>query len=78
MGAFDALLAKAKAPPAEEPLMAPPDEEGDDPKRASVLPVADDLLAAIKSGDAGAVADALIAAHEACAGGEYDTESEEA
>lgn len=71
---FSGLLAKAKAPAAE---LEPPDaEEAPDPKLERVLPVAEDLLAAVKSGDANAVAEALIAAHEACAGG-YEEGSED-
>ena len=53
------------------PMEEEPDEAAADPVYDRVLPVAEDLLAAVKSGDAGAVADALIAAHEAC-GGTYE------
>ena len=79
-GPFDALLAKAKAPPADEPMMAPePDDETDDPRRAAVLPAADDLLAAIQAKDSGGIADAMLAMIEAAKGeGESTPESEEA
>lgn len=66
MADFSGLLAKAKGPPMAMPMM---EEEAEaDPKLDRVLPVAEDLIAALKSGDATAVAEALIASHEACAG----------
>lgn len=74
---FSGLLAKATSAPAAElePVGAEEEDAAPDPKLERVLPVAEDLLAAVKSGDASAVAEALIAAHEACAGG-YSTEDE--
>jgi hypothetical protein len=53
-------LAAKPAAPAAEPA---------NPKRASVLLAAGDLIAAVKSGDAEMVADALEASYDACSGG---------
>jgi hypothetical protein len=65
---FGGLLAKAKGPAAPMMPMEEPEVEAD-PKRERVLPIADDLIAAVKAGEREGVADALIAAVEACYGG---------
>jgi hypothetical protein len=58
VGALDGLKALAKAPTMASPAMEEGDDESEDPKMAAVTPAAEDLLAAIKAGDQGGVADA--------------------
>ena len=63
---MEGLKAMAAKPPVM-PMVAEVEDEG----RDGILTAADDLLAAIKTGDRELVADALEAAHEACSGKEY-------
>lgn len=74
MGALDGLKAMAKMPAMASPAVEAGDDESEDPKMAAVTPAAEDLLAAIKTGDAQGVARALVSAHEACAG-DYGAET---
>jgi len=63
---FGGLLGKSKGKAAAAPVLeleVDAEEEGD-PKLERLLPVADDLMAAIKSGDRIAVAEALLVAHQ--------------
>jgi hypothetical protein len=71
VGALEGLKAMAMKP---SPLTASPameagDDESADPKMAAVTPAAQDLIAAIKMGDAQGVARALLDAYEGCMGG---------
>lgn len=69
---FGGLLAKAKAP-SVAPMPDVPDEEGGaDPLTERVTPIAQDLLEAVRGGDVGAIADALIAANKAISAGPSD------
>lgn len=75
MADFGGLLAKAKAPAlAEAPGLKPmpeveePEGEGDD-IMDRLTPIAQDLLDAIRGGDPGQVAEALMASHRAIAAG---------
>lgn len=72
---FGGLLSKAKAP-ALAPMPdtpEPEDEDEGDSLTARVQPIAQDLVDAIRGGDIGAVADALIAANKAIAAGPSDS-----
>lgn len=60
MKALDGLKALAK--PAPPMATAPTPMEPEDPELAGMLPVADELIAALKTGDREAVAEALLAA----------------
>ena len=72
MADFAGLLAKAKAP-SVAPMPDVEEAEGsDDPLTERVTPIAQDLLDAIRGGDVGAVADALIAANKAISAGPSD------
>ena len=67
---FGGLLAKAKAPPALAATPALPEPDGDeDGMTERMTPIAQDLMDAIRGGDVGSVADALIAAHRAANAG---------
>jgi len=68
---FGGLLAKGKKPAAAPALEIDIETEAPDPKMERVLPATRDLMAAMKSGDENAFAEAFIAAQGACAGG-YD------
>ena len=70
-GPFAGLLpAKPAAMPmGKEPEgAADPEGPGDD-ELAELMPIADDLIAAVKSGDSSGVAAALKAAYASCGGG---------
>lgn len=72
MSALAGLKAMAMKP---SPLTASPameggDDESADPKMAAVTPAAQDLIAAIKTGDAQGVARALLDAIEGATGGD--------
>lgn len=69
MADFAGLLAKAKTPDVA-PMPDVAEAEGsEDPLAERVTPIAQDLLDAIRGGDVGAVADALIAANKAISAG---------
>lgn len=67
---FGAILGKGKAPPMPSAAPDPADEE--DGLKVRVMPIAQDLLEAVRGGDADAVADALIAAQKAISSGASD------
>lgn len=69
---FGGLLAKAKAP--EAAPMPMPEDPTEDGLKERVVPIAQDLLEAIRGGDVDAVADALIATHSAIAAGPSESE----
>ena len=79
MKALEGLKALAMPPKSAAPMVEEEEGAGDDPKRTAMLPIAADLIAAVKAGDQGGVADALIAASEAgsAGGGESAVEGEE-
>lgn len=69
---FGGLLAKAKAPSvAPMPDVAEPEGE-EDGLSERITPIAQDLLEAVRGGDVGAIADALIAASKAISAGPSD------
>lgn len=69
MADFAGLLAKAKAPSvAPMPDVAEPEGE-EDGLSERITPIAQDLLEAVRGGDVGAIADALIAANKAISAG---------
>lgn len=75
---FGGLLGKSRGPmaaPEVEPLEDPADEDAGVMER--VTPIAEDLVAAIRGGDTQGVAEALIAAHKACASGPSDAYPED-
>ena len=82
---FGGLLARAKSPggmatPSIPGLKAtpkvPPVEGTEDGMTVRLTPIAQDVIDAIRGGDATALADALMAAHSAIAAGPSEAESE--
>jgi hypothetical protein len=80
---FGGLLGRAKAAgmgastPAMKPIPEVPEVEEvveEDPMVERMQPIAEDCIAAIKSGDSAALADALIAAYRASASGPSESE----
>jgi hypothetical protein len=67
------LLAAGK--PKGSPMAGGSDEEEGEGGDDLLIGVAEDLIKAVKAGDASGVASALRAAHDQCAGG-YDEEKE--
>jgi hypothetical protein len=83
---FGGLLAKAKSmSPTKTPALAGPPEVEDveevegmeDPMITRLTPIAQDLIDAIKGGDAQGVAEAWMASHDAIGAGPSEAESEE-
>lgn len=83
---FGGLLARSKKPgaapamPAMKGMAETPEEpevEGtEDPLMERMMPIASDVLEAIRGGDAHSLAEALIAAHKAGAAGPSEPASE--
>ena len=74
---FGGLLSRAKAP-ALKPMEDVPEPEGEeeDGLLTRVTPIAQDIIDAIRGGDASALAEALIATHDAIGAGPSEAEGE--